>query len=449
MSIGRIDFIRRVKDAYSHAGFRKYFNNSSWLLSERMLRMATNLFVGIYVINYLGPQKFGELSYAQSFVGLFTAIAMLGLDGIVVRELVKSPDRQNMVLGTAFWMKIAGALLAISVITLATQFSGSTDEEHLLIFLICAALLFQPADVIDFFFQARVQSRRVVYAQLVQLLTSSVLKLVLIWIGASLVWFAAVIVLDGAVLALGLFTSYLLTGRSALPWRFDFQIARNLLQNSWPLILSGIAITIYMRIDQVMIREMLDAESVGQYSAAVRLVEAWYFIPIAISTSLFPAIINARQSSQQLYFQRLERLYLFMVIAALAIALPTTFLSTQIVVTFFGNAYSSAGDVLALYVWAGLFVFIGVVNSKALVAENCQKQSLVRTMIGAVVNVLLNLVLIPLDGIRGAAIATLVSYALSAYLTIPMFRGQWAHFVLVTKAIFLVRMFGKKNEKTH
>jgi O-antigen/teichoic acid export membrane protein len=83
----------------------RYFANTSWLFGEKILRMIVGLFVGIWVARYLGPEQFGLLSYAQSFVGLFTAIATLGLDGIVVRELVKDPSRRDELIGTAFWLK--------------------------------------------------------------------------------------------------------------------------------------------------------------------------------------------------------------------------------------------------------------------------------------------------------------------------------------------------------
>jgi len=154
--------------------------------------------------------------------------------------------------------------------------------------------------------------------------------------------------------------------------KFKRETAVSLLKDSWPLILSSMVIAIYMKIDQVMIKEMLDAEAVGNYAAAVRLSEAWYFIPMVISSSLFPAIINAKKISEKLYYDRLQKLYNLMVWMAISIALPMTFLSDWIVNLLYGAKYSEAGDVLMIHIWAGVFVFLGVASGKWFVAENLQ-----------------------------------------------------------------------------
>ena len=166
---------------FTHPDFRKYFANTSWLLGERILRMAISLFVGIYVARYLGPERFGILSYANSFVGLFTAIATLGLDGIVVRELVKLPRQRDKLLGTSFLLKVAGALVMWLMILIATFFTKNDLLTNTLIAIIAFGVIFQAFNVIDFNFQAEVKSKYVVCSQFVQLVFSSFIKLVLIF----------------------------------------------------------------------------------------------------------------------------------------------------------------------------------------------------------------------------------------------------------------------------
>lgn len=179
--------------------------------------------------------------------------------------------------------------------------------------------------------------------------------------------------------------------------------------------LSGIVVSIYMRIDQVMIKEMMDSEAVGQYAAAVRVSELWYFIPVVISSSLFPAIINAKAQSEELYYARLQKLYDLMVWMALAIAIPMTFLSNWIVNLLYGNIYDQAGNVLMIHIWTGIFVFLGVASGKWFTAENLQMLSFWRTFSGMVINVVLNLVMIPKYGITGAAVATLSANFMAAF----------------------------------
>ena len=335
--------------------------------------MIVGLFVGIWVARYLGPEQFGVFSYAQSFVGLFTAIATLGLDGIVVRELVKDENRKDELIGTAFWLKVMGAFGVLLMLAMAINFTSNDTYTNTLVFIIASATIFQSFNVVDFYFQSKVMSRFVVYINIISLFLSSMVKIALILNKAPLIAFAWVILFDSFVLACG-FIYFYIKNNSTLNiknLKFRGKTAVLLLKDSWPLVLSGIAISIYMKIDQVMIKEMMNAEAVGQYAAAVRLSEAWYFIPMVISLSLFPAIINAKKQSEELYYVRLQKLYDFMVWVAIAIALPMTFLSDWIVELLFGQAYIEAGNVLMIHIWTGVFVFLGVAFSKYLFAENC------------------------------------------------------------------------------
>ena len=224
------------------------------------------------------------------------------------------------------------------------------------------------------------------------------------------------VLFDSFVLAIGFLYFYLHNNLSLKKWVFDRNIAKSLLKDSWPLILSGLAIMVYMRIDQVMINAMLNDEAVGQYAAAVKLSEIWYFIPMVIASSLFPAIINAKKQSEELYYARLQKLYDLMVWLAIAIALPMTFMSNWIVNLLYGNAYNQSGSVLMIYIWAGVFVFLGVASGKWFLNENLQLLSFFRTFYGMIINIILNIFLIPKYGIKGAAFTTLISYFIAGLL---------------------------------
>jgi O-antigen/teichoic acid export membrane protein len=419
----------------SSQGFRRYFANTSWLMGHRVLSMVVALFVSVYVARYLGPERFGLLSYAMSFVWLFMALSTLGLDGIMVRELVKTPERRDELLGAAFWLKLGGAVLMWIGIAAAIPFTHNDTKTNILIAIIAFAAIFQAFNVIDFNYQAEVKSKYVVHAQLVQLAISSITKLVFIWMEAPLVWFACVFLLDAVVLAVALLAVYLKNTGKVWYWRWRWQTAKELLKDSWPLILSGMAISIYMKIDQVMIKEMLGAEEVGLYAAAVRLSEAWYFVPMAITSSVFPAIINAKKQSEKLYYQRLQKLYDLMVWLAVVIALPTTFLAPCVIRVLYGEAFLPAAGVLSIHIWAGVFVFLGVASSQYLIAENYTRISFYRTFIGAIVNVILNIILIPKYGINGAASATFISYSFATYFSLLPVKKTFLNFKLMTYSL--------------
>jgi O-antigen/teichoic acid export membrane protein len=225
-----------------------------------------------------------------------------------------------------------------------------------------------------------------------------------------------VTLVDQLTLALSLYLAYRYQKLGSFYWHFDIPIAKQLLKDSWPLIFSGLVVMIYMRIDQVMIKEMLGEREVGLYSAAVRLSEVWYFIPIIVTSSLFPAIVSAKKESEKLYYTRLQRLFTTLVWMAIVVAVATTFLSDWLVALLYGEAYKETGRVLMLNIWTGLFVSLGVASSSWLTNENLQQLALYRTLSGAISNIILNFLLIPIYGIGGAAIATLISYMAAALI---------------------------------
>ena len=419
----------------AHQGFRRYLFNTSWMFGEQVLRILAGLFVGIYVARYLGPEQFGVYSYAGAFVALFGAIASLGLGGIVVRDLVNHPGKRDVYLGTAFWLKLIGALLTLGLLGIAVQFTGNDATANLYIFIIGSGLIFQSFDVVDFHFQSKVLSKYVSISRLIQLALSSILKLYFIFIQADLFWFVMVSLIDQISLAFSLAFAYWRQKIGSFFGRFSVGTAKAMLINSWPLILSGIAISLYMRIDQIMIKEMLGEREVGLYSAAVRLSEAWYFVPVIVTSSLFPAIVNAKRISQELYNKRLQRLYTIMIYSAVGVALPVTFMAESIVVTLYGIHYQNAGLVLSIHIWAGIFVGLGVVNGSWFVAENLQKLATLNVLIGAATNAILNYFLIPIYGIPGVAFATFASYGVAAYLSLLFNKKTRGRFLAITKSL--------------
>ena len=433
----------KITSLKDHSGFRKYFANTSWLMGERILRMGVSLFVGIYVARYLGPERYGLLSYANSFVGIFLALATLGLDDVVVRELVKTPEQREKILGTSFLLKLIGTLLMWVAIFAAVPFTENDLQTNILIIIIAFGAVFQAFNVIDLNFQAKVKSKHVVHAQFVQLIISSIVKIILVVNDAPLIWFASVYSLDVIVLAMGLVFAYLYNGENIFSWKWSFETSKYLLHDSWPLILAGVVVSVYMKIDQVMIKEMLGAKEVGLYAAAVKLSEAWYFLPMAIASSLFPAIINAKVYQKEVYYQRLQKLYDLMVWIAIAIALPISILSSWIIELLYGNEYLESSSVLNIHIWSGIFIFLGVASSKYLIAENYIKKTFYRTFVGALLNIIMNYYLIGTMGIKGAAISTFASHFFAAYFYDILDKDLRKMFIMKTKSLFFYSLYAK------
>jgi PST family polysaccharide transporter len=307
-----------------------------------------------------------------------------------------------------------------------------------LVAIIAAGTVFQTLDVIDFWFQARVEARFVVYARLAAFLIVSIVKVVMIMTNAPLIAFAWVVSLELLLAALGLVFAYRTTGQHPSLWTANLRRIQETLKDSWPIAFAAVAVMVYMRIDQVMLKQMLGNQAVGVYSAAARISEVWYFIPTAIVVSVTPALIEAKKLSTPLYYVRLAQLFRLMSGIALAIAVSMTFAADYVASLLYGEAYEGVGTILAIHIWAALFVFLGVAQSPWSINEGLTKLALVRTVLGAVANVVLNLLLIPRYGPIGAAVATTVSYALSAVILNAFSNSTRKIFALQLRSMLLI-----------
>lgn len=409
-----------------HEGIRRYGANTAWLMGEKVLRMFMGLFVGIWVARYLGPEQFGLLSYAQSFVFLFTAIATLGLDSIVVRELVKDNSQRNVLLGTAFTLKLIGSLCILPLLWLGVQFTSNDSYTNLLIFIVASGTIFQSFNVIDFYYQSSVLSKYVAFANTITLAISSIVKIVLILNEASLLAFAIVGVFDTVILALGLIYFYWQkTHHSLREWQFNKVVAKRLLADSWPLILSSVMISISMRVDQVMIKNMLSDTELGYYAAAVRVSEAWFFIPAIICGSIYPSIINSYKNSSKNSFNRRKMiLYTSLTLVGIIVSAFVTTFSDFIILSLFGSKYSSSIEVLKIVVWVGVIVCFGSAWSLVQVIMNRQKFMMLFEIMSVSLNVIFNYFLIKRYGLNGAAFSTILSVLVAYFLYYILVKGR-------------------------
>ena len=439
--------ITKFKSLQKNQGFIKYSKNISWLFFERILRITVGLFVSVWVAKYLGPKQFGFFSYTLSFVALFGFMVTISHTSIVVRELVKNPNHNDEIVSTAFWLKIMGAMLGV-LITLAISINFTSNDRfvNILILIIASSNIFHSFNVVDDYFQSKVMNKFVVIINVISLFLSSVIKIILILNDAPLIAFVWVVFFDNFILASGFIYFYIkLNSKFKIKnLKFKSKTAILLLKDSWPLMISSAAILIHIKVDQVIIKEILGLEAVGQYAAAAKVSEAWYFIPSVLTASFFPAIINAKKNNEDLYNSRLQKLYDIMVWVAIAIAIPMIFLSDWLIEILYGYQYSEAGNVLMIHIWAGVFVSLGLASNGWLICENLQKFLLVNTFIATITNIGLNYILIPKFGIVGAAWATIISYFLVGYLCLLIWKKTRINFINLTKSLFFITLFKEK-----
>lgn len=421
---------------------RQMIGNASWLASEKLLQMGLGLLIGVWVARYLGPQKFGLLSYALAFTSLFAPLATLGLDKVVVRDLVQHPSEKHQILGTAFAIRLVSSILAYLLEIMIISWIRPDDKlTHALVVIVGLRMCFQVFYTIDLWFQSQVESKYTVWSKNSAYLCANGVKVLLVSLQAPVVFFAWSSLGEIVLGAIGLLILYQFKGNAIAAWRMSLSWGKRLLKNGLPLMFSGIAVIIYLRIDAIMLGQIFGDESVGIYSVATKISELWYFIPTALVSSASPALIEAKGISISLYEQRWQKLLTMMTGISYAIAIPMVFLAKPMITLMYGPNYAASGSVLAIHIWATVFVSLGVAKSVWIVTEGLTHLALVSTSCGAVINILLNLVLIPRYQEVGAAIATVISYGCADYLvyiTYPRFQQIGR---LMTKALILENLW--------
>lgn len=408
----------RLRAQWNIEGVKKYSSNTLWLLMVRIASTLIAFFVSIYITRYLGPENYGQLSYAVSFVSLFSIIGSLGIDSVLYRDLIQRPEERNVYLGSAFILKISAGLLAsISVIT-CSLFVVTDDVSRILILILASTFIFNAFNVITYEFQANVAQKHLAISSLLVVLILNILKLGVIMTGEGVIYLSIILLLETIFYALAFI--YIRTRHygTLLSWRFDSSTAISILKDSWPFIFIAVFASVYSRIDQVMLKHLIDSSAVGLYDAAVRVAEAWLFVPGIIVSSLFPAIINGKKTSAVEYKKRLISLLVLLTTVATLIALIFSLFAEPLMILLYGRPFLQSATAFSVYIWSGVFVSIGTVLHYFLTAEN-KRMIIFATSFGTMVlNVGLNFLLIPIMGITGAAWATLISYIV---LTIPLF----------------------------
>lgn len=390
--------------------------NSGWLIGDKILRMGVGLLVGVWVARYLGPTQYGIMSYAASLVGLAGAVAGLGIDSIVIRDLVRHPDRSDHYLGTTFVLRfVFGLLCYVGVLATAAIIKPDDLLTQVIVAVLGWTLVINAFDVADLWFQSKVMSKYVVVAKSIGFLVAAAVRIALILSHASLLAFAIVTLVEIALGGIALLYAYSRVGAGVGKWKFQLPVAKELLTSGWPLLLGAIVAMVSFRIDQVMLGQLRDAEELGFYSAAVRVAELWFFIPTAIVGSVFPNIVRVKETDEAEFYRRLQRLFNFLAFLGYAVAIPVTFLAPFVIGVLYGDAYAAAAPMLVLLIWSDLFINLAVARGAYLYAMNWVWVLFWVNVVAAVVNVALNLFLIPLYGGLGAAIASCVSYWVSAH----------------------------------
>jgi O-antigen/teichoic acid export membrane protein len=441
-----ISIIRKPIES-SHI-LQKILFNTSWLFLDKIIKLFVGILASVIVARYLGPENFGILSYALSITTFLGTFVYLGLSGIVVRDIVKHPYQQEIIFGTTFGLKFAGSTIAYLVILFIAFQSYKIDSiEYWILIILGFNFFLGPFQVIDYYFQAQIESKYTVFAGSISYILSNLLKILFSIIQISILYFAFAYLLETFIATVLIIIFFHYNKQSIFKWKFNISKAKELLSQSWILIISQFLAMTNLKIDQVMLRWLKGLNEVGIYSVAVTFSETWYFIPTIIVSSLYPFIIAQEQQNRLLYELNLQKIFDILFLFGFTISIIVTIISTPLIYWLYGEPFREAALILSIHIWAGIFIFMRALFSRWIIIEGLLVLSLYSQGLGAIINVLLNYHLIPHYGGYGAAISTLVSYATSSYFVLFLSPKTLPVAKMMTKSFILpIRLYQKRGK---
>ena len=420
---------------------QKVVKNIYWAVLGKVVNIASGLFVGIMVARYLGPKSYGLMNYVISYVMLFSIFAAFGLDNIEIRELSKNGAIKEPILGTAFCIRFVFALLAIFLIFITLLLFESDRFTFAMVMIYSISLIFIPLNVIRNYFTSIILNEYVVKTEILRTVVGAGIKVTLLIAHCSLPWFIVASVFDFILIGGGYLYSYRKKIGLIRVWRFDSSVARILIAESYPLLLSGTAIIIYQKINAVMIRNMMDDASVGYFSVAEKLASLAIFIPLVIAQSVTPLLVKAYQEDLIRYHEKRQQFMDLMVWISIFIAIGFFIFASPAIRILYGEKYTQAIPVLQIMAWRTVFTALLGASGQLILVEHLQRYAVLRNLTGCIVSIGLNFLLIPILGVVGSALATIVTLLFAGYIS-HLFIKPYRHLVPIqTKAL----LFGWKR----
>ncbi len=415
--------------------------NLFWSVIGKVTALLGGLFVGIVVARYLGPQQYGLMSYVISYVLLFQAFASLGLDSIEIREESRGQEPVEKIICTAFVLKLVSALFFMVLVIGTSLYMEADVQTVILISIYALTIIFNAFNVIRNYFTAIVQNKNIVKAEISRTLIGVIIKVTCLLLHASLIWFVIAAMFDVVLLASGYCVAYYKKTKSFKKWIFDLRYSLFLLKESIPLMLSAAAIILYQRIDQVMIGQMIDKESVGYYSVASKFVEIIIYIPMVLAQTIMPVLVSIREKDEKEYVKKGQLFMNFSLWITLILSAVTSLLAYPIISLTFGEEYLPSVVILQILSYKAASLALSNTAGTMLIAEGLQRYAILRDLLGCITCISLNFILLPRYGMIAAAWIAIASNLAAGYFADALIPSYYHIFIRQTKAI----LYGWKN----
>ena len=410
--------------------------NTIWNIGGKVLQMGLSLIVGMLTARYLGPSNYGVIGYTASYVSFFSVFCQLGFTSIAVKELLENKETEGEVLGTSIFLRVCTSIISTIAITCLVYIVDKGDKVIVWVaFLQSLSLMFQSFDMLHYWYQSRMETQVSVKIQTLAYLIMSAYKILILALGKSVEWFAFSTAFEAAVVAAFLYMAYRKSSTQKLSISLEY--GKKMFKESYHFILSGLMVTIYSEIDKIMLEQMLSSEAVGFYIAANKISSLWSFVLLALINSAEPLIIATRAKNKDQYIKKNKQLYAAVIWIGIAAGLAITLLGKWIILFMYGETYLPSTSSLKISAWYTMFAMLGTARGVWIVCENKSKYVKYYLGAGAIVNLILNYLLIPLYGPAGAAAATLITQIFTAVFAPALFKETRVYTKYVFEAFLL------------
>ncbi|MCS7213287.1 MAG: flippase [Candidatus Calescibacterium sp.] len=413
----------------------KLLKNLQWLILDRFIRYTIGMVISILIARYLGPEEYGILNYGMAFSLMFSPIALLSSDNLVVRNLSWFPNKSDEILGTFFFARLYSSILClVASAPIAFFIVGEREETFVIILIFTSTYIFQASYVVDLYYQAELKNKNSVIIQNIGFLLSSAFKVYLLITKASIIAFAIASAIEFIISGMLFYISYRIISKGQ--FKFSYEIFRNSLKDISILVLMSISIAIQARFDQILIKKLLSAEELGLYSVALKIVELIVIIPTLIFQVSLPAVSSAKIQDEKYYVKRLEQIYRFMFFFSSISTIALIIFSDEIIILLYGIEYEKSAHILPFLTSRIIIASFGLVRTIYITNENLFSFSLFTYLTGATLNIVLNYILIPKFGVYGAIISANIGFIFTIFLLDPINRNMRKNTKIMIKSIF-------------
>lgn len=416
----------------------KTVQNAKWMIFEQVIQMAISVVLSVITTRYLGQVNYGIINYCAAYVAFFTSVCTLGLEGVIVKELVNHREQEGIILGTGIVMRVLASVVSmVSILAILVVVRDSDPIVLRVAFLQSLVLVFRAFDLIDFWFQSKLQSKNIAIIKTIAYICVAFYKVYILIANKTIEWFAFSTTFDFFLIAIMSYFAYKRAGGKVFSCSTD--VAKRLIKQSYHFILSGIIVTVYTQMDKIMIGEMLGDAEVGLYSIATTMCNYWVLIPTALINSARPSIMQRKKDGDEVIYQkRLRQLYAILIWIGIVVSTLISIVSPYIIKLLYSNEFVEAAPALSIAIWYTTFSVLGTARGIWILCE--EKNEYVKKYVfwGAVLNCVLNFALIPVMGINGAAFATLITQFFTCVFAPMLYKETKSHTKLLVDAFLLI-----------